>query len=218
MTTPAPHTLAQSGGTQVPPAEFRLRVQDFLLVTMFGALIVVAHTPLERGSLATLAALQLIEGRVAWLGTRTGRLASVVLQLLICYLLIGWTLTLDSEYYPVLLLPVMSTATYWGFSGTVLMAGAAIGAYLSFLHPFFVDWTQFSINWDSHAGGPVSFAGALSSDGEFTRRSAADGIGALQEGRGAIGHRQPESSRSGVGDAPDGAAGGAGAVVRGPCA
>jgi signal transduction histidine kinase len=113
---------------------------------MFGALMVLAHNTLDRGFLTALGALQLIEGRIAWLDTVWGRTTSVLLQLLICYLLLGWTGTLNSEYYPVLLLPVMSTATYMGFMGTLLVSGAAIGSYLSFLSPTFVDWSQMTID------------------------------------------------------------------------
>ena len=121
-----------------------IRVQEILLLLMFGALVVLAHNGLERSFLASLAALQLIEGRVPWLGTLWGRTTSVLLQILACYLLLGWTATLSSEYYPVLLLPVMSTATYLSFTGTLLASGLAIGAYLSFL--LFIDWSQMTIS------------------------------------------------------------------------
>ena len=99
---------------------------------MFGALIVLAHNWLERGFLAALAVLQLIEGRIAWLGTLRGRTTSVLLQLSGLLSAARLDRTLSSEYYPVLLLPVMSTATYLGFTGTLAISVAAIGAYLSF--------------------------------------------------------------------------------------
>lgn len=121
-----------------------VRVQDALLLLMFGVLIVMAHNGLERGLLAALAGFQLIEGRFAWLGTLWGRTSSVLLQLSLCYLLLGWTGGWNSEYYPVLLLPIMSTATYWGFGGTLLISVATVGAYLSFFS--FIDWTQNTID------------------------------------------------------------------------
>ncbi|MES1257380.1 MAG: ATP-binding protein [Acidobacteriota bacterium] len=122
---------------------FSVRVQDVLLLALFGALIALAHNGLERFLLGSLAALQLIEGRIGWLGTQTGRATSVLLQLLACYLLLGWTSTFSSEYFPVLLLPVISTATYMGFGSTVLFSGAVIGAYLSFL--LYIDWNEMTI-------------------------------------------------------------------------
>jgi two-component system sensor histidine kinase HydH len=121
-----------------------VRVQDVLPLLLFSALVVLAHNSLERFFLGALGALQLLEGRVAWFGTNAGRAVSVSLQLLACYLLLGWTATLSSEYFPVLLLPVISTATYMGFGGTVLFSGATIVAYLSFL--LYVDWTQMTID------------------------------------------------------------------------
>jgi signal transduction histidine kinase len=124
--------------------KLNVRIHEVLLLVMFAVLIVLAHNDLERGPLIALGALQLAEGRVPWLRTSWGRAASVALQLLICYLLLGWSATLSSEYYPVLLLPVVSTATYMGFGGTLLVSAATIGAYLSFF--FYIDWTQMTID------------------------------------------------------------------------
>ncbi len=131
-----------SGEAVITRARFNVRIQDILIALMFGALVILAHNALERFLLAGLASLQLIEGRIVWLSTRTGRATSIVLQLLICYVLLGWSYTLASEYYPVLLLPVVSTATYLGVTGTVAISFAAIAAYLSFLLPPFVDWAH----------------------------------------------------------------------------
>ena len=119
-----------------------VRIQDILIALMFGALVTLAHDAREGSLLASLAILQLLEGRATWLDTRWGRATSIVLQLLICYLILGWSLpsALASEYYSVLLLPVVSTATYLGVTGTVATSFAAIAAYLSFLRQ--VDWAH----------------------------------------------------------------------------
>ena len=136
-------TSSLTQDTAVSRPWFSVRVQDILLLALFGTLILLAHNGLERSSLGALAALQLIEGRIAWLSTKLGRATSVILQLLVCYFLLGWTSTFSSEYFPVLLLPIVSTATYMGFGSTVLFSGAVIGAYLSFL--LFVDWNEMTI-------------------------------------------------------------------------
>lgn len=128
-------------------APFRIRAQDYLIVALFLALIVLAHNNLERFYLGALGVLQVIEGHVPWLMSLPGRVTSVGLQLLVCYLLLGFTASLESEYYPVLLFPVMSTATYLGFTGTVLFSGITIAAYLSFL--LYVDWAQMTIDAES---------------------------------------------------------------------
>ena len=117
-----------------------VRIQDVLIALIFGALVILAHNATERFLLAGLALMQLLEGRAAWLDTHWGRATSILLQLLLCYLLLGWTYTVASEYYLVLLLPVVSTATYLGVTGTVAISLTAIAAYLSFLSPWFIDW------------------------------------------------------------------------------
>jgi two-component system, NtrC family, sensor histidine kinase HydH len=124
-----------------------MRIQDILLAVMFGALIFLAHDNSERALLTGLAALQLIEGRIPFLATITGRTVSVVLQLVLGYLLIGYTSSLESGYWMVLLLPLVSTASYLGVAGTVASSIAAIGAYLSFL--LFVNWSQFDFADDA---------------------------------------------------------------------
>ncbi len=73
-----------------------------------------------------------------------GRAAYVLAQLAIGYLLIGYTGGVESVYYLVLLLPVVSTASYLGFAGTVVSSLVSIGAYLSFL--LFIDWNEFVID------------------------------------------------------------------------
>jgi signal transduction histidine kinase len=112
---------------------FGIRIQDILLSVVFGALIVLAHNYLERIYLTGIAFLQLIEGRGAWLDSLGVRVASIVLQLMLCWLLMDITGWLASQYYPLLLLPVVSTATYFGVTGTMLTSIAAFGVYLSLI-------------------------------------------------------------------------------------
>ena len=125
------------------------RVQDILLAAMFTALIVLSHDQREQELLAGLALLQLVEGKLAWLNTLGGRIASIGLQFLLCYLLLGWTAAVSSEYFPILLVPVASAATYLGLTGTVITGIVAIGAYLSFLTPVYIDWSHSSLDPDA---------------------------------------------------------------------
>jgi len=122
----------------------RPRIQDLLLVALFGALFYLAHDSSERTLIAALAALQIVEGRIPVLGTRTGRAISVALQLAVGYLLIGYTGGIQSSYYLVLLLPLVSTGSQLGVAGTVVSSVAAIGAYLSFL--LFLDFKVVTID------------------------------------------------------------------------
>ena len=98
---------------------FQLRVQDVLLTVMFGALIYLAHDISEKSLILGLAVLQLVEGRIPFLTTRWGRAMSVVLQLMIIWVLIGYTHGVNSRYYLMLLLPLLSAASYLGLAGTV---------------------------------------------------------------------------------------------------
>jgi signal transduction histidine kinase len=121
-------------------SNFKVRVQDVLMVMLFGVLIYLAHDMSEEFLLIGLAILQLIEGRIQWLNTILGRATSVVLQLILVYLLIGITGGVTSPYYLVLLLPAVSAASYLGVAGTVASSFGAIGVYLSFL--VFIDWKE----------------------------------------------------------------------------
>jgi two-component system sensor histidine kinase HydH len=112
---------------------FKLRVQDVLLTFLFGALIFLAHDIWEQSMLSGLAILQLVEGRIPLLTTFWGRTASVVLQLTIVWLLVGYTGGVTSYYYLMFLLPLLSTAGHAGFAGTIATSIASTGAYISFL-------------------------------------------------------------------------------------
>ena len=122
---------------------FKLRIQDVLLTVMFGALIFLAHDMWERSFILGLAVLQLVEGRIPFLTTLWGRTISVVLQLVIVWLLIGYDEGIPSQYYLMLLLPLVSAASHLGVAGTLATSVAAVGAYLSFLR--FLDFKEVYI-------------------------------------------------------------------------
>jgi signal transduction histidine kinase len=137
--------MPDSGPTEPTPSpgRFLFPAQEVILGAMLAALLYLAHDPSERILFFGLAVLQIAEGHIPALRTLWYRMASVVAQLILAFLLIGITGGVNSAYFLVLLLPVVSTATYLGVAGTVVTSIAAIGTYLSFL--YFVDWTQYSI-------------------------------------------------------------------------
>jgi signal transduction histidine kinase len=57
----------------------------------------------------------------------------IVLKILLGYGVIGYTGGVESRYWPILLLPVVSAASFLGVLGTLAFALFAAGAYLSFL-------------------------------------------------------------------------------------
>ncbi len=116
-----------------PHFKSTLRVQDIILALMFGGLIYLSHDMSEMFLLSGLAVLQLIEGHLPLLETNWGRATSVVLQLILAYLLVGYNGAIESPYFLVLLFPIVSAAGSLGLPSTLLSTVAAIGAYLSFL-------------------------------------------------------------------------------------
>lgn len=128
----------------IPQFRVNPRVQDFLLALMFGTLIFLAHTSSERALLTGLAVLQLIEGHVPFLDTSWGRAASVVIQLVLAFLLLGISFAIESPYFMVLMLPVISAASVTALSSTLLSTVAAMGTYLSFL--LYEGWNEWRAN------------------------------------------------------------------------
>jgi signal transduction histidine kinase len=105
-----------------------VRAQDFVWLLLFSALAVFSpeRSPIVRALLVGLGVVQVLE-------TRIGARASAVLKLVLCYLLIGYSGGVASSFYLILLLPVISAATNFGFLGTSIVTVAACGVYLSFL-------------------------------------------------------------------------------------
>ena len=125
----------------IPRPGLNIRVQDILLALMFATLIYLTHTVSEMWLLSGIAVLQLIEGHIPLLDIGWARATSVVLQLILGFLLLGITGAIESPYFLVLLLPIVSAASFLGLSSTLLSTFAAIGAYLSFL--FYEGWSQW---------------------------------------------------------------------------
>src|SRR5581483_318738 len=120
-----------------------LQVQDLMWVLLFG--IMIALSPTQDTSkivlLVALAVVQIAEPKLPFTRSPRGKVLWVTLKLALAYLLIGITYGLNSSYYVMLLLPVVSAATSLGVWGTLLFSLLACGSYLSFL--LFIDWTKY---------------------------------------------------------------------------
>jgi two-component system, NtrC family, sensor histidine kinase HydH len=120
-----------------------IRAQDLVWFLLF-AVLAVTSPGLDASECSLLLALlvwQVAEPKLTALASMRGRILSIVLKLVLGYLLIGYTGGLNSRYFLVLLLPVVTGATTFGVFGTLLLALVAGGAYLSFL--LYVDWIQY---------------------------------------------------------------------------
>ena len=112
------------------------------LLLFAGMAVVSPHRDVyEIVPLVALCALQILEPKLEFVGTTRGKVVWIILKLLLCYVVIGFTGTLGSSYYWLLLLPVISAGTSLGVLGTQIFIVLSCGAYLSFLG--FVDWDRW---------------------------------------------------------------------------
>ena len=110
---------------------------------LFSALGIASPSryPEEIFLLCALALLQVLEPRLPALGHGPGLTVAVILKLVLAHLLMAATGGINSSYYPILLLPVVSAATSLGGLATAVFTVLACGSYASFL--LFVDWTRY---------------------------------------------------------------------------
>ena len=122
-----------------------IRPQDAVWLLLFSALGFASPTryPVEIVLLSCLAMLQVLEPKIPVFASHAGTLVSVSLKLFFGYLLIAVTGELNTSYYPILLLPVVSAATSLGILGAAVFTVLAIASYASFL--LHVDWSRMEI-------------------------------------------------------------------------
>lgn len=90
--------------------------------------------------LICLAIFQVLEPKLNFFQTPKGRVAGPLIKLILCYLLVGWAHAINSSFYVIFVLPIISAATVLNFTGTVSFIVLACLAYSSFL--LFVDWQE----------------------------------------------------------------------------
>lgn len=128
-TVPAPTpTHSESSPRAVARWRRYVRPQDLVWLLFFSALARFGpeQHPLVLGGLLTLGVVQVLEPRI-------GAITSIVLELGLCFLIIGKGGGISSSYFVVLFLPVMSAGTNFGLLGAALGSLAAAAEYLSFL-------------------------------------------------------------------------------------
>jgi two-component system sensor histidine kinase HydH len=116
-----------------------VRPQDFVWLLLFAVLAATGEfgDAFELVPLIALAIAQILEPKFPSTPTVRSRFFWIVLKLVLSYVLIGFGNALDSRYWPVLLLPVVSAATAFGLGGTLVFTLMASAAYCSFI--FFID-------------------------------------------------------------------------------
>jgi two-component system sensor histidine kinase HydH len=93
--------------------------------------------------LAIFGAFQIIEPRVRFLSSRRGQILSIAFKMLLSWLLLGYSHTVDSFYYLIFLIPVISAGTVFGALGVSIVTGIASVGYFAFLLPIFINWSTF---------------------------------------------------------------------------
>ena len=127
-----------------------VRLQDIVWIALFAVLAIYGPdlTPESTTVLVGLGLMQVIEPKIPFFGSRTGSIISFLIKLALWYILMYWTRGIASNYYWLMLLPVMSAATSLGLIGLVAAVVLACGGYLSlflFLPPesYVEDWPVF---------------------------------------------------------------------------
>ncbi len=120
-----------------------IRPQDFVWIPLFFALAATSEI-LDVFVVVPLVALglvQVLEPKIEALSHTKWRVAWIILKMAIVYLLIAYTNGIESNFWLLLLLPVVSAATASSVLGMLVFTTLAGLAYLSFL--LFLDWKQF---------------------------------------------------------------------------
>lgn len=121
----------------------RIRAQDLVWLLLFALLLIVSggRRPPEIVLVVCLAALQIAEPRIPWFATDKGTVTAVLLKLLLCWGIIGYTGGISSTWYVILLVPVISAATSLNAAASMAIAILACLTYLSFL--LFIDLSRY---------------------------------------------------------------------------
>jgi two-component system, NtrC family, sensor histidine kinase HydH len=123
------------------------QLQDFAWLLFITVLI--ATTPETNYNatilLVIIGVFQIIEPRLKLFSSPRGQITSIVLKLVLCYLLVGYTHGVTSYYYSIFLIPVVSAATLLDLRWVILVTAVACCAYFSFLLPIYVDWSSFEL-------------------------------------------------------------------------
>jgi two-component system, NtrC family, sensor histidine kinase HydH len=122
----------------------------FVWLLLFAAMAVASPVQ-DAPSLTMLTGLgifQFLEHRQPVFRTPLGMWAAVIIKLILCYLLIGYTGALNSSFFLILLLPVVAAATTMGGWQTMLVTALAVAFYLSLLLFLdLADWGRYLFDW-----------------------------------------------------------------------
>jgi signal transduction histidine kinase len=116
----------------------RVRGADIVWLLFLTALAAMgltqpAHSPWEWIALLAMGGLQIAEGNLGWSERPRQAVWSIAAKLVLCYVLVWTTGGIESSYYLIFLLPIVSAASMFGLAWTMTVCAIASGLYLSFL-------------------------------------------------------------------------------------
>lgn len=115
----------------------------FLLFLAGLAALPPVREPHKQIILAAIALLQIFEARLVRVSPRFGRSYAVILKILLATVLLDHTseMAINSSYWPIYLLPVVTAATYFGTWATLAWTALTSAAFCSLLIPALQDFT-----------------------------------------------------------------------------
>lgn len=120
------------------------QLQDFAWA-FFVAILLIAEPEINNNArilVPLIGIFQIIEPRLKLFRSKKGQIVSIGLKLVLCYLLIGYTHSLNSYYSPIFLVPIVSAATILELPGVLIVVALATLGIFSFLLPTFVKWSD----------------------------------------------------------------------------
>ncbi len=127
------------------PTRFFFRAEDLVWLVLFSGLAVF-NTEKNYPAiiiLVVMAVFQVAEPKVPAFSSHKGQIAACAIKLILAYLLIGFSDTVESSYFLILCIPVISAATSLELLGTFVFIVLACAAYLSFL--LSLDWQRYEL-------------------------------------------------------------------------
>lgn len=88
--------------------------------------------------IACIGAFQIAEPRLRVFSSRRGQVLSIAIKMILSYLLVGYSHTIETFYYLIFLIPIISAATMFNPIGVIAVTAIAAVSYFSFLLPVFI--------------------------------------------------------------------------------
>jgi two-component system, NtrC family, sensor histidine kinase HydH len=123
-------------------SKWSFTAEDVAWIILFIILVLCQEDVSYQASILLIcfAIFQVLEPKLDFFQAPKGRIAGPLIKMILCYGLVGWAHAINSNFYVIFLLPIISAATVLNFAGAVSFIVLACLAYSSFL--LFIDWQE----------------------------------------------------------------------------